>query len=137
MGRVHDYPANAEGKIDIGVTNSSSRYLLSSLATAYHDIAPPAHQENVANVDFWIGEAQHCLAVIDGYQDRFNRLQDSQAKYEKQFAVGALAPPLRRSAKDHTRQELRRRLCDAIESFLNRCDREKLLPEGKLASALA
>jgi hypothetical protein len=39
-----------------------------------------AHQlaGQVANLEFWLGEARHVLATIDGYPARFRRLRDGQ-----------------------------------------------------------
>ena len=36
---------------------------------------------HVANLDFWLGEARHCLDVIDGYWPRFRRLKAAQAAH--------------------------------------------------------
>jgi hypothetical protein len=35
----------------------------------------------VANLDFWLGEVLHGLAVIDGYGRRFDRLRAAQQQY--------------------------------------------------------
>ena len=108
------------------------------IETLKHSAGLPANQlaGHAANADFWIGEAKHCLAVIDGYQDRFDRLRAAQGEYEKQTGKVAAVLPLRRGAKDHTRQEIRQEVCEAIERFLVRCHRENLLSENKLTSAL-
>ena len=34
-----------------------------------------------ANLDFWLGEAEHVLAAIDGYQQRFERMRDAQQRW--------------------------------------------------------
>ncbi len=108
------------------------------IETLNHSAGLPANQlaGHVANLDFWIGEAKHCLAVIDGYRERFDRLRVGQAEYERQHDVVGAAPPLRRGAKEHTRQDLRGGVCDAIERFLVRCRRENLLSEKDFESAL-
>jgi hypothetical protein len=108
------------------------------IETLNHSAGLPANQlaGHAANVDFWINEAQHCLAVIDGYQNRFDRLRAAQTEYEKQQCIPSNAPPLRRGTQDHKRQELRRALCDAIERFLTRCRDDNLLSERNLHSAL-
>ena len=109
------------------------------IKTLDHSAALPANQlaGHAANLDFWLGEARHCLAVIDGYHERFERLRAGQAKYEKQKSIVDAGPPLRRGTKDQKRQELRRAVCDAIERFLSRCHREGLLSEEALRASLA
>jgi hypothetical protein len=106
--------------------------------TLKHLAALPVNQlaGHAANLDFWIREANHCLSVIDGYQDRFDRLRKAQAEYEKQHRVVSTSVPLRRGAQHHNRQELRQAVCVVVERFLVRCHRENLLSEKELPSAL-
>jgi hypothetical protein len=94
--------------------------------TLEHSAGLPVHQlaGHAANVDFWVSETKHCLAVIDGYQKRFERLREGQAEYEKKNNVIGKTSPIRRSAKHNSRQECRRSVCEAIEKFLTRCHRE-------------
>ena len=42
--------------------------------------AMPAHvlAGHAANFDFWVGEVAHCLAVIDTYEQRFQKMLDTQ-----------------------------------------------------------
>jgi hypothetical protein len=109
------------------------------IKTLNHSAALPANQlaGHAANLDFWVSEAKHCLAVIDGYQERFARLRAGQAEYERQHNVLGPGTPLRRGTKDRGRQELRRAVCEAIERFLSRCHREGLLSEEALKASLA
>jgi len=55
------------------------------IKTLNHSAGLPVHQlaGHAANADFWVNETIHCLAVIDGYQKRFERLRAGQAEYEK------------------------------------------------------
>jgi hypothetical protein len=102
--------------------------------TLKHSAGLPVRQlaGHAANVDFWVSEAKHCLAVIDGYQNRFERLRAGQAKYEKKHNAVGKTPPIQRGAKYNARQECRRSVCEAIEAFLTRCHREGLLSEKDL-----
>jgi hypothetical protein len=34
----------------------------------------------VANFDFWVGEAEHCLLLIKEYDDRFRRFHEAQQR---------------------------------------------------------
>jgi hypothetical protein len=106
--------------------------------TLEHSAGLPVHQlaGHAANVDFWVSETKHCLAVIDGYQNRFERLRSGQAEYEMKHNVVNKAPPIQRAAKHYARQECRRSVCQAIEKFLTRCHRECLLSEKDLKNAL-
>jgi hypothetical protein len=106
--------------------------------TLEHSAGLPVHQlaGHAANVDFWVSETKHCLAVIDGYQNRFERLRAGQAEYEKKQNVLGKTPPIQRGAKHNVRQDCRRSVCEAIEKFLTRCHREGLLSEKDLKNAL-
>ncbi|MBM3997741.1 MAG: hypothetical protein FJ303_26895 [Planctomycetes bacterium] len=108
------------------------------IKTLEHSAGLPVHQlaGHAANVDFWVSETKHCLAVIDGYQQRFERLRAGQAEYEIKNKIAGKAPPIQRSAKHTARQESRRSLCQAIEKFLNRCHHEGLLSEKDLKATL-
>ena len=39
-----------------------------------------------ANLDFWLGEVQHALAVIDGYGVRFTRMHAAQEQHHAMVA---------------------------------------------------
>jgi hypothetical protein len=108
------------------------------IETINHAAALPVNQlaGHAANLEFWVSETRHCLEVIDGYQERFARLQAGQAEYEKRHEGVANAPPLRRGSKDHSRQELRRAICEAIERFLSRCNREGLVSTKAMRASL-
>jgi hypothetical protein len=106
--------------------------------TLQHTAGLPAHQlaGHAANVDFWVGETKHCLAVIDGYQKRFERLRAGQADYEKKQNMIGKTSRIQRGAKHAGRLECRRLVCQAIARFLTRCHREGLLGEKDLNTAL-
>jgi hypothetical protein len=87
----------------------------------------PLHQlaGHAANLDFWMDEAKHCLNVIDGYAQRFERMKKAQqAQTDTQ---GASEMPLQRGVKDHERKELRQKVRAAANAFLERCYREQLI----------
>jgi hypothetical protein len=106
--------------------------------TLKHSAGLPAHQlaGHAANVDFWVNETRHCLAVIDGYQKRFERLRAGQAEYEEKHQLVSKTTPIQRGAKHNARQESRRLVCEAVEKFLTRCHREGLLSEKDLMATL-
>jgi hypothetical protein len=89
----------------------------------------PSHQlaGHAANLDFWMEEARHCLNVIDGYAQRFERMkkaQEAQAKVENMKEM-----PLQRGVKDNERKELRQRVYTAASRFLERCYHEQLIDD--------
>jgi hypothetical protein len=95
----------------------------------------------VANLDFWIDETKHCLAVIDGYRERFSRLNAAVTKYTAdhqtiEFPLAmpdyteAATPPQRVPQTDLTTS--RKSLCDAMYRFLLRCYREEMISENAL-----
>jgi hypothetical protein len=108
------------------------------IKTLNHSAALPAHHlaGHAANFEFWLSEATHCLAVIDGYSERFARLRAGQARYKQEHGVAGRFRPVRRTTKDLERQVLRRAVCEAIERFLSRCHREGLLTKEPLRAFL-
>src|SRR5262249_33605760 len=105
-----------------------------------HNAGLPTHQfaGHMANIDFWIDETRHCLAVIDGYNDRFEKLKWAQAEYERDHPH-ALSDPagwtqkvgrdplLKRSSKDSERQRLRRQLLKVLDQIVDRALRDELI----------
>jgi hypothetical protein len=100
---------------------------------------------HVANLDFWLSEVRHCLAVIDGYGPRFERLRDAQLRHthehgttefslwDPDHTAQAAAPP--RRAPDAEMKEARRSLCDAVYRFLVRCFNEGFVAESVFQEA--
>jgi hypothetical protein len=100
-----------------------------------------------ANIDFWLDEANHALAVIDNYNKRFTRMRDAQKEWVRahktvvssfcpvcrgkcEFDPRTPEPPAR--IRDQELEEAQRRLKDAVYHFLLRCHRTGLLDEGEL-----
>jgi hypothetical protein len=99
-----------------------------------------------ANLDFWIAEARHALAVIDDYGARFVRMHAAQEHSVRQheatkFELGAPDPSaerrttLPRRVPDCELQKARRSLVEAAVRFLDRCGHDGLVPERELADA--
>jgi len=95
----------------------------------------------VANLDFWLAESLHCLGVIDGYRQRFERLKAAQAIHVAMHGTVGLAPgeqhnkggsALPRAVPDTELTVARRALCDATYRFLVRCFNEALIDEKTL-----
>lgn len=99
----------------------------------------------VANLDFWLGEIQHALAVIDGYDVRFTRMHGAQENYVSAHGTTEFdldydwdterraSPPRRVSG--HELNKARRSLIQAASRFLERCRSEGFLSEDQLTSA--
>jgi hypothetical protein len=93
-----------------------------------------------ANIDFWVDEARHCLALIDGYRSRFERLKSAQMKYvSDRHTTPWPAPDDRpesvaapRPVPNTELKEVRRELCNASYRFLLRFYKEKLLDQATL-----
>lgn len=96
-----------------------------------------------ANVEFWLEEAQHCLRLIDGYEDRFAKF------HEAQQAVVASRPKMKwdergwRSPPPETNptsspddlKAARRRVVSSMAKFLDRCVKEQLIGRKRRQSA--
>src|SRR3954451_13431515 len=93
----------------------------------------------VANLDFWLGEVRHALAVIDGYGVRFTRMHAAQEQHvtvhgTTEFDLDADWDTNRRATSPRRvpGQELekaRRNLNQAASRFLERCHNEGLLSD--------
>ena len=96
---------------------------------------------HVANLDFWLAEARHCVDVIDGYRPRFERLKAAQAAHVAKHRTiefdpsepqirGRAAQP--KSVPDHELKESRRAVRDAAYRFLVRSYNEELIDDETL-----
>jgi len=98
----------------------------------------------VVNLDFWLAETRHCLAAIDGYQSRFERLKAADARHVVEFGTVAfeldetryfdegVRPSTPKRIPDGELKNARRALCDNAYRFLVRCCREKLIDPATL-----
>jgi hypothetical protein len=101
----------------------------------------------VENLDFWLGEVRHALAVIDGYGVRFVRLHAAQERYVAANNVTASEvgpagvserpPPAVRRIPDRELRQARRVLVEAATRFLERCQTEGLVADAVVSDALA
>lgn len=99
----------------------------------------------VANLDFWLAQVRHALAVIDGYGVRFVRLHAAQEQYvvvhdTTEFTVAADYPTEKRAAPprrvpDRELQAARRSLLEITSRFLERCRRDEMISEAQSAEA--
>ena len=107
-----------------------------------------------ANLDFWVGEICHCLAVIDGYDIRFDRLKKATKEYSKIHHAGRdpaanvyelmeEAPPKKEAMTRVTRSisvqelsELRIAVEDTSTTLLKRCRKEGFLSKSDYESHL-
>ncbi len=99
-----------------------------------------------ANLDFWLAQVRHVLAVIDGYGVRFLRMHAAQEQYvtahgTTEFVPGVDSPIERRASPprrvpDRELQKARRTLTEATSRFLERCRRDGLLSESRWAETL-
>lgn len=99
----------------------------------------------LANLDFWLAETSHCLAVVDDYEARFRRLKTAQTEYVRAHdtiefdprdpcCTAAMADPPQRVPSSELR-DTRRALCEAAYRFLVRSFNEGLITEPKLRDA--
>jgi hypothetical protein len=91
---------------------------------------------HAANLEFWVGEVRHASDVIDGYRERFKKLQDGERLAAERFGI-PFRPfrserPIRPGISDHELQELRRRLIDSVSHVLSRSYKDGIVSETEL-----
>ena len=87
-----------------------------------------------ANLDFWVGEAEHFFSVVDSFEGRFQSMKRASEEYlEVEHQVGNLdefGEPyqrVRESTTDGDRQRMRRRVHAAMKRVLDRAFDLRLL----------
>ncbi len=97
-----------------------------------HSATLPAHllAGHAANAEFWVEEVSHCLSVMDGYSERFERLKVAQDKWMLSAGVNEVRP--QRHFTKTERAELKHALQEAISKFLKRCRAEEMISQGVL-----
>jgi hypothetical protein len=100
----------------------------------------------VANLDFWLAQARHALAALDGYGVRFVRMEGAQQQYVAAHGttlseVGPCGPeerrpPPPRRIPDRELQKARRMLVEAVDRFLQRCRHDGFISESAYSAAL-
>lgn len=87
----------------------------------------PTHQlaGHAANVDFWMAEIKHCLDVIDGYPQRFERMKKAQRIQAELDDINE--KNIQRGFKEQQRKDLRLKVHQAAQRFLERCYNEQMI----------
>jgi len=106
--------------------------------TLTHTGGLPARQlaGHAANLEFWVREVRHAFDVIDGYGERFTRLQVAERAATERF--GPEWHPfqsdklIRPGINDYELKELRGRLIDSISLVFRRCYKEGFVTEADL-----
>lgn len=114
---------------------------LSKLATLNrHQLAG-----QLANLEFWTSEVRHALAIIDGYEKRFQQMRRAQADYAREHQTieyrvsptgfrSEVAPvPMRIPKQEFA--NARADLSRSAYQFLLRCFREKLMDGDRVRKA--
>jgi hypothetical protein len=101
---------------------------------------------NAANVDFWIGETEHCLAVIDGYRARFEAIKYAQADYIARHDTVTIGhgeegyrsiAPVKGNLSDQDRKQARKDVVDLAYGFVIRAFKERHIAESQLREFVA
>lgn len=107
---------------------------------------------HAANIPFWLDEAKHCLSVVDGYHDRFQRLSLAQQVHidlhhttETRLACPGCTdcgvtegrPAAPRLVPEKQLRAARQAIYKAMEQFLGRCYALWLIEEGVVQKACA
>jgi dsDNA-binding SOS-regulon protein len=121
--------------------------LLADQLSRFVNLNPHQLAGQVENLDFWLAEVRHALAVIDGYGVRFVRLQAAQERYVALNQITAsMVGPVRKTERppaeahrvpDRELRQARRQLIQATRRFIERCRRVELISDEVEATALA
>lgn len=109
--------------------------LLANQLKRFVTLNPHQLAGQVANLDFWLAEVAHALAVIDGYGVRFVRMDTVQVQFVAAHGATWKATPPRR-IPDRELQKARRELTDAAIRFLECCRKDGLISEGEFTTAV-
>ena len=80
-----------------------------------------------ANRDFWIGEARHCLDVINGYDERFEKMKRAPRELVTHKCDWPTIPITKRSTRAEDLVAMRRTILEEMRRYLRRC--AKLYPQ--------
>lgn len=83
-----------------------------------------------ANLDFWLSEVEHALAIIDGHPARFARMRRAQTGHAREFQSHELDSKLLKRVPDAEFRDARQALSQATVRFLARCATEGLVDES-------
>ena len=83
-----------------------------------------------ANLDFWLSEVEHALAMIDGHPARFARMRRAQTEHARGFPSNELDSKLLGRVPDAEFRDARQSLGLATTRFLARCTKEGLVDES-------
>jgi hypothetical protein len=97
------------------------------------------------NVDFWLDEAEHCLRVIDGHEERYRRFHEAQQEVvakrgRMKWAERGWRSPPPEIHPTSTRDDLKRawrQVIAATAKFLDRCGKEGMIGQKKRHAAAA
>jgi hypothetical protein len=91
---------------------------------------------HAANLEFWVREVEHAFAVIDGYGERFKKLQEGERIAAERLGIEWHPFHERKLVRPGIGglelKELRYRLLDTVSQFLRRCYNEGLVTEAAL-----
>ena len=98
-----------------------------------------------ANLDFWIDEAEHCLRVIDGYEERYQRFHEAQQEVVaargpmKWDERGWRSPPsqIQPTSTPDDLKRARRHVIGATAKLLDRCAKERMIGQKQRKAAAA
>jgi hypothetical protein len=118
----------------IDLAASLAQVLNRGAALAPHRVAGYA-----ANAEFWLGEIEHCFAVLDGFEKRFYAMRRATTAYVTDHPIN----PGRSDAytgttnniKDSELKEARAAVARAARAFFRRCEKLQLLSNELLARA--
>lgn len=88
---------------------------------------------HAAQLDFWVGEVEHCLQVLDGYEERFRAMLACQQRYEIDIDPLMFRPvPRPGHVPEPHRNHVRSELCRAFAAFAIACHRRVSTPADLL-----
>jgi hypothetical protein len=99
----------------------------------------------IANFDFWVDEAAHCLLLIKEYEQRFERFREAQQRvaadgwphFDERSGFNPPSRDVKYSSSWNERKEARRKVVGAMAKFLNRCAKDGLIDEAKRSATAA
>ncbi len=120
---------------------------LSRTLQKFATLNPHQLSGHFANLDFWLTEIEHAFAIIDGYQERFERMKSAQQQHVQERLtvefrvyvfdpIGETPSPPRPAISHEELRQLRNEVAVNAYRFILRCYHARFQSRDELNTVL-